>query len=89
MHHLRLIMIATAITALPLASSWATGNGSDVQPQTQSAAVPGATTSSDSTGGLSTKTTNGTGGGGMSTASGQKAGGMAKKNKVITTGASQ
>ncbi|MCB8881978.1 hypothetical protein ACELLULO517_17170 [Acidisoma cellulosilytica] len=87
MHHLRMIMVAAAITALPIASSWA-GNGSDVEPQTKNAAVPGATTSSGSSTGMSSKTTNGTGGGGMSTASGQKAGGLAKKNKVMTTGAS-
>lgn len=87
MHHFRLIMMATAITALPLASSWA--NGSDVQPQTQTSAVAGASTSSGSATGLTNKTTNGTGGGGMSTASGQKAGGMDKKNKVMSTGAAQ
>jgi hypothetical protein len=87
MYKLRLIAAAAAITAMPPAASWAAG-GSDVQPQTQRAAVPGATTGSGSATGLSTKTSNRTGGGGMATESGTKAGGMSKTNKVMTTGAS-
>lgn len=88
MQIIRMTVIAASIAVLPLAASWAEGSGSDVQPQTQSAAVPGATTSSGSSAGMTTKPTNGTGGGGMSTASGEKAGGMAKQNKV-TTGTAQ
>lgn len=88
MRHLRLIMTAAALTALPLASSFA-GNGSDTPPQTQGAAFPGATTSSGSSSNVTSKTTNGMAGGGMATENGTKAGGMSEKNSVMSTGATQ
>jgi len=88
MQIMRTTILAAAIAALPLAASWAQGS-SDVQPQTQRAAVAGATTNSGSATGLSTSPTNGTAGGGMATESGKQAGGMAKQNKVLTGTAQQ
>jgi len=89
MRPLCILAAAAAITALPLASSFA-GNGSDTPPQTQSAAVPGPTVdSANGSSAMSTDPQNGTAGGGMTTGTGKKAGGMAEKNSVHTTGAPQ
>lgn len=86
MKSLQIAVLTAAIGAFPLSAALAAGSGSDVQPQTQSAAVPGASTN---TGTVTTNPASGTSGGGMTTGSGRKMGGMNKKNKVHTAGASQ
>ena len=81
-----IFLAVIAMTALPLASSWA--NGSDVAPNTVHSAVAGASVGHKKHHKMNSSTS-GTSGGGMATASGVKAGGMDKQNKITQTGASQ